>query len=290
MSSGHPAELKTCAIEDGADAIWAMLRKAGAVIVKRAAASPDGFTAITEQFATRFRIHQDPGRPRYGGDDTTQGVATGGGFIDLHAERAYLPAPPELLFFWCLTPSSSGGATTVCDGAALLEALPSDDGQRWSAMTLIWRTRLERPMWQRMWRTDDPDHALARLGEEIARDGATSRSRCAIDGDALTIAYQAPALDTGWIGHRRSFANYLLLHRHEPDGPQATQADGTPVPTDLLDRAAAAAETHTVDILWHAGDLAIIDNTRYLHGRRAFTGGDRRILVRMGDAHPRFRA
>jgi alpha-ketoglutarate-dependent taurine dioxygenase len=44
------------------------------------------------------------------------------------------------------------------------------------------------------------------------------------------------------------------------------------------------AESLTTEIAWQRGDVAIIDNTRCLHGRRAFPGGTREILTRMGDA------
>ena len=40
----------------------------------------------------------------------------------------------------------------------------------------------------------------------------------------------------------------------------------------------------TIDITWQRGDVAIVDNTRCLHGRRAFAGAAREILIRMGDA------
>ena len=56
------------------------------------------------------------------------------------------------------------------------------------------------------------------------------------------------------------------------------------MPADLLRRVADAAESLTIEIAWQRGDVAIIDNTRCLHGRRAFTGGAREILTRMGDA------
>lgn len=276
--------------EDDA-AIWTALQQSGVVLLTGAAPTAEAFEAQTTRFATRFRIHQDPSRARYNAADTTQGVAGGADAIALHAERAYLPARPELLFFCCLTPSSSGGATTVCDGAALFDTLLPADAHALDTMALLWRTNLPPRMWQRMWNTEQPEEAAQRLTEAIALHGESARVRHWFEHETMFVEYQSGAIATGWIGRRKAFANYLLLQAQESegDGPRATQADGPAIPDDLLRRVAAAADAQTIDIAWASGDVALIDNTRCMHGRRAFAGGERRILVRMGDAQPRFR-
>src|ERR1051326_916536 len=44
----------------------------------------------------------------------------------MHHELSYLPAPPGLMFFACLTPARSGGATPIADSAAVLDGLPAE--------------------------------------------------------------------------------------------------------------------------------------------------------------------
>ena len=62
------------------------------------------------------------------------------------------------------------------------------------------------------------------------------------------------------------------------------------LPANWLAEVRALADDLTVDIRWSAGDVAIVDNTRWLHGRRAFPAdSDRSILVRMGNVVPGFR-
>jgi alpha-ketoglutarate-dependent taurine dioxygenase len=289
-------------VEEGASAIWAQLRAHGAVLLKRAAHSPDAFEAVTARFADHFRIHQDPTRHRYNAADTTQGVTAGSDAIGLHAERAYLPGRPELLFFCCLTPPASGGATTLCDGAAIVDTLSPEDVRRLETMTLRWTATLNRTMWQRMWNSEDRAEMIARFDAAIERYGEQTRARhwfgetgTETDRDTLHVDYVVPALSTGRLSGRQAFANYLLLAQDEPDGPSATlvparesgsstQPDDAPVPRDLLHRVGEAADALTIDIAWEQGDIALIDNTRCMHGRRAVDAGPRQILVRMGDA------
>ena len=86
-------------------AIWTPLREHGAVLLRGAAFSAAAFETATAPFAEHFRIHQDPARRGYNPADTTQSVTAGQDAIGLHAERAYLPGRPELLFFCCVTPA-----------------------------------------------------------------------------------------------------------------------------------------------------------------------------------------
>lgn len=264
--------------------VWAALGESGALILEAAAPTPHAFETLTARFATNFRIHQDPARRRYVADDTMQGVSPGADAIGLHAERAYLPSPPELLFFCCAVPSTSGGATTVCDGAALVDALAPEEVAQLQTMILVWHTALERAMWHRMWSTDQPARAAAMFYETVAASAARASTRHWFEGDTMHVECQAPALSTGWISERTAFANYLLLQLDEPSGPQARLVDGGALPASLLRRVSEVADALTIDIVWRAGDVAVIDNTRCMHGRRAFAGGDRQVLVRMGDA------
>jgi alpha-ketoglutarate-dependent taurine dioxygenase len=53
----------------------------------------------------------------------------------------------------------------------------------------------------------------------------------------------------------------------------------------LLDAVAAAAQRLTIAVPWRAGDVLLVDNSRYLHGRRAFKDAGRTVMVRMGFLH-----
>jgi hypothetical protein len=265
--------------------LWTPLREHGVVLLRGAAVSAPAFEAATAPFAEYFRVHQDPTRRGYNPADTTQSVTAGDDAIGLHAERAYLPGRPELLFFCCVTPAASGGETTICDGAAIVDRLSPEDVRALDAMTLTWHAALDKPRWRRLYHTDEPALAATLFSASIAIHGEKARTRYWFDdSETLHVDYHARALIAGRISGRKAFANYLLLAALEPSGPRATQADGSAIPLDLLDRVADVAASLTTEIAWQRGDIAIIDNTRCLHGRRAFTGGTREILTRMGDA------
>jgi hypothetical protein len=217
------------------------------------------FEALTRWFVEDFLIHHSPTRPRIAPDDTTQGVAPGQEAIALHAERAYLPGRPEMIFFHCVQAPDQGGETTICDGAAIFDAFPPALQRTLESTTLVWETTIARASWTRAWtmREDEP------IADVITRlrhaHGDVADYAIDADGETLRVRFRCPCVERGWIGGRRAFANYLLLE--ESGGPQARLASGEPVPADWLAEARAVADRLTMEIRWHTGDVVMLDNT-----------------------------
>ena len=54
--------------------------------------------------------------------------------------------------------------------------------------------------------------------------------------------------------------------------------DGSPLPTDVVERCRRIHDENSVDIPWQEGDMMIVDNLCVMHGRRAYKA-PRKILV-----------
>ena len=52
---------------------------------------------------------------------------------------------------------------------------------------------------------------------------------------------------------------------------------------DEIEALRALAETYTHEINWQDGDIAVIDNTRVMHGRRAIVDTNRQLFIGMGN-------
>ncbi|KKL04898.1 hypothetical protein LCGC14_2611450, partial [marine sediment metagenome] len=57
--------------------------------------------------------------------------------------------------------------------------------------------------------------------------------------------------------------------------------DGSDVPSELMDEVERIQNELILNLDWTAGDFALIDNSRALHGRRAFEDTDREVYLRM---------
>ena len=58
-------------------------------------------------------------------------------------------------------------------------------------------------------------------------------------------------------------------------------ADGTPIRDDVLAEALSVSDACTVDLKWASGDLVMVDNMRFMHGRRSFSSAVQRDIVQI---------
>ena len=57
--------------------------------------------------------------------------------------------------------------------------------------------------------------------------------------------------------------------------------DDSRIPDELIDDVVAIQQRLLLPIAWKAKDFAVVDNTRALHGRRAFTDTNRDVYLKM---------
>jgi hypothetical protein len=84
------------------------------------------------------------------------------------------------------------------------------------------------------------------------------------------------------ISNGQAFANAILGPSHNYEKPSYTLEDGSLVTDEEIEALRDIAETCTVEINWQDGDIAVIDNTRVMHGRRAIKDPDRQLFIGMG--------
>jgi hypothetical protein len=213
--------------------------------------------------------------------------------IPLHSEMAYLNVFPRLLCLHALVCADTGGETTVGD----LDAVTADLGE------LPERFHQARVRYLRVFHpgvdialttafgTDDLDevHAIA------AKYGMTLDIG---DGGGPRLTYTGPgALRDTATGNLVWFNQAALHHPARLDGPvrdvltqmygagslprQACYGDGTPITDATVETIAAVLERHTRLVAWQPGDVVLLDNLRYLHGRASYEGA-RTVHVAMG--------
>jgi alpha-ketoglutarate-dependent taurine dioxygenase len=248
-------------------------QRSGAVMFRGFPMDLDRFKRFTGRFTRHFVTEYNPLERRYIGDGTmtVQYYKEG---IALHAEMAYLPVisetlrAPDILWFYCERPGRDGGETTLCDGVAVADALSP------STRTLLRTQRIK----YRMVTGQDTWRAVSGLcnAEDACRmmlkvDGITS---CVIDEKtSLRWEYATYAIRKTRSGDRDAFVNSIICMAPRFE-------DDSPIPTEVIDeiKQVTAGLTHRVS--WRGGDLLMVDNTRFLHGRTS-NDDQRSVYVRM---------
>lgn len=239
------------------------------------------FSALTARVCRKITF--DPAREQ--SERNTQKVDAGLGAIGLHIENGNTPVCPDVVLFYSVRAAFEGSQTTICDGRAVAARFDEDQRARWSRPLTV-RRRLPEALWKRYLANEHP--AISR--PEEVREEHVLQFQAAIpnqtfrlndDGSldyGLTIAPIRPSALSGGAG----FANAILGPSHNYEPPTYAFADGEVVGADEIEEIRAIAEDCTHEINWQDGDVAVIDNTRVMHGRRAIVDAERQLFIGMG--------
>ena len=242
----------------------------------------EDFSSLVSSLCSRVTF--DPARSNT--TDKTQMVDAGLGPIGLHIENGNTPRCPDIVCFYAERAAFEGSQTTICDGFAVWDSFDAARKSRWSQQMTVERD-LPELIWKRYLANEHP--AISRP-EEVTMEHVLQFGQ-AVPGQAFdlhedgSLTYRLtvdPVRGSAFGDGRKGFANAVLGPSHNYQPPRYTMADGSPVTAEEIEEIRAIAETSTHEINWQDGDIAILDNTRVMHGRRAIADANRNLFIGMG--------
>ena len=193
--------------------------------------------------------------------------------IKLHGEMYYQKNIPLMLWFFCANPAAKNGETTVCDGRQFFAELSNSTKELFSQKQLKFTAKMNQEEWQRKYKTDDVNEL-----KEICQKNDTHLT--IYEDQSILIQYICPVVIPSRCGKYQIFINSLLPGMQlNPDLWKFD--DNSKIPDELMKELNGIAERITTNIDWQKGDILMIDNTRVMHGRRAFTDETREIYIRL---------
>jgi len=210
--------------------------------------------------------------------------------IALHNEMSYHHRWPRLIAFFCARPPATGGETPIADSRRVLAHLPVDLVDRFERKAICYRRTLPSApgfagSWERTFGTVERDEV-----EQLLTANAVDFHWG--DGNALHTRQIRAAVQRHWRTNERVWFNQAhMWHRSSLDGMDndaddddlpmnATFGDGSPISTTDLALVREAYRHCEHRFPWQQGDVLLLDNMLFAHGRRPFTG-NRLVLVAM---------
>jgi alpha-ketoglutarate-dependent taurine dioxygenase len=259
----------------------------GAVLVRLDQISMLDFEQLTQWLCTDFHeVGTRQGMRQQFGDGFTTEVFRSNFVLLGHSEGAYRPCPfPDVCFFFCVTPPKfGGGETTVIDGAAMLDAMPSTLRRRLEKEGVIYESLWDEARWKVEFGVIDLDSLCVLL------DGMPN-VRFNIYGNTLHLLYAAPAISCARDG-QQVFANGILAHLPTINHPRYVKlpvymkatngvyfGSGEPLLDEdvnaLIDAHDRVQHCHR----WSFNEVLILDNTRFMHGRQMTLAPCERVLA-----------
>lgn len=204
--------------------------------------------------------------------------------INPHNENSYIPgAFPELVWFYCRTAANDGGDTLLCDGVAALGALSERARAFVEAEPVRYELTFSSAQWQNLYDVTS-EAALGAVLDDV--EGLT----WSIDGRGkLHYIFDAPQTARTTFGREPALRTNVLSRRpfgEVGDNEREMRTNGEPMPAWFISELLEVVGAHTTTLRLEPADVVVIDNSRVMHGRSAFTDTNRRILTRCGFLRP----
>ncbi|MFI9243813.1 TauD/TfdA family dioxygenase [Streptomyces sp. NPDC053086] len=281
-------------------ALRAALRERGALLLRGfGVRGADGFADAVRALSGEPLPYTERSSPRsvIKGNVYTSTDYPPGEEIFLHNENSYQAGWPLTLYFHCVRPPLTQGATPLADTRRVLAAV--DDEVREEFAERGWMVvrnygDLVGLPWQEAFGSDDRAHVERYCREQgieaqwLPGGGLRTRAvrkavhRHPVTGEAVwfnhaTVFHATTLPESVRLG--------LLEMLGEENLPSQTYfGDGVTIPDDVLDHLRACYRGASTRFDYRADDILVIDNMLVAHGREPFTG-PRRIAVAMAEPY-----
>lgn len=263
---------------DGVELLTA-LSEHGYAVLRGFDTAPESFSELVERVSSRITL--DPAR-RFAGGSVAQKIEAGLVPQGLHVENGATPWVPDLVWFYCERPAKIGSQTTICDGARTWDRLSPRTQERFLEQRISFARPMPADKWKNLvFRLLDG----AKTAEEITFDDLLAVTDEDVDVKYLLRAdgsvhytYFTHAAHTTMFGQGPVFANSILTPSVNYEPPVIEFEDGTPLDAMLMREIIEATALETDEIDWYTGDVAIVDNSRVMHGRRKIRDENRSLF------------
>ena len=246
----------------------------GALLLRGFATDLASFAAFTQQFCITSVFNESPDRALLDGGHNIQSVNGGTEPFPLHPELSREPWKPDIAFFACLVPPRALGATTLCDGVDLVRHMPAAVREGLAGRRLRYLQPVSPAIFEFWLGTPDPDADL------LANPPADCPYAFGRYEGQLVRSFTRPALHTPMFTAEPAFGNFLLFsYFHNRMRGYPSLDDGSAVPDAWLAAIKASGDALSAAIVWQRGDLLILDNSRFMHGRTAVVPDDERLIA-----------
>ena len=246
----------------------------GALLLSGFSVNIETFNSFTRKFCTGAVFNESRNREVLDPTHNIQSVNSGPAAFALHPELSREPWRPDVCIFWCISPPTSGGETTICDGVEIVRRMPPSLRAAFTNRRLLYR-RQATPEELAYWlKTPIPSE------DQWRNPPAGCPYRFTMQDGRLFREFSRPALHKPMFHSERAFGNFLLFarymhgHRHSPGFE-----NGEIVPDEIVAAVKAIGDELSVPISWKAGDIVVIDNSRFMHGRNAIQDPSRRRIA-----------
>jgi alpha-ketoglutarate-dependent taurine dioxygenase len=215
--------------------------------------------------------------------------------IPQHNENAYSHEWPMKIAFLCLVAATEGGATPVADSRSVYRRIPARIREKFErkGVAYVRNYGVAGLPWREVFQVETRTEVESYCRQHGIQFQWLDEERLHTRQVCPAVAVHPYTGEKVWFNQAHLFhvSNHLPANRDallETFGEDALPrhayyGDGEPLEPAVLDEIRAVYQHETLSFPWCNGDLLLLDNMLYSHGRQAYQGA-RKVLVAMAQA------
>lgn len=252
------------------DAIIKLFEKNGVILLRGYDFSPENILNFTNQYTEKYSRDANRRKNRFN-KKNIRDVDLGTDAHTLHSEGSYSPVSPEIIWFYCNVAPKKGGETILCDGMKLWNKLSVSTKAFFLAEPLLFNIEIEtgairKGKGKQSWISNTP-----------GTSGNINWDKGILEFTQLQYAVRKTR-----FGNSLAFSNHLLAELGKDNqikNKKMMTSSGKEISESIMNEIKEKSELITYDHQWKAKDLIMVDNIRFMHGRRSFKKDIKRDIV-----------
>ena len=241
----------------------------GIILFKNFNINPIKFDKFVKKFTLKYSNDATRRELRFG-NINLRNVDSGNHQIELHSESSFTITCPEIIWFYCITPpkKNEGGNTKICDGINLWTALNFDTKKFFLKNPIIFHNKIKlkdnKNLKNQIW-------FLNKIG---CYDEMINWKK-----GFLNFKYKKFVVSKMANIDKFIFANHLLSVNQEDQIIKCTYGNNKKIPKKIMQEIYNKAEKLTFNLKWKQGDMIMINNKRFIHGRSKIKKKSNRDII-----------
>jgi len=256
------------------DQVFELYKEYGAILFRGYRLNKNNFRRFADHFCGGFVRNRAIGRKQMSKDNRLQSVNLGGTMFPFHPEISREPWRPDTIFFGCLV-APKNAPTQFADGTVMVKEMRDETRKLFESTRLLYQHPTSKENAERWLKIEDASQAA------LDKAGDSKPFRFSINSNGHYIrTFTVPGLHKPMFSDEPAFGNHILFSRfmHKIRNFPLFE-DMSEIPEELCQELNELAHKVCYTHQWKKGDLVMVDNTRFMHGRPEYVEDGKRVIM-----------